>query len=368
MTTLTETAAQTFNRVMVNHSCDLRASPADFSIGDQFVMPALNQRGEDFANNLFDLIFPRLSSGIYYHYLTFEAFEKVVEHECLRFFSTKKLTSEGEFNPLCKDLGLDGYWRLDEDGKEAGEHTNLMDDLFYKSFVDCPDTNAARLWTTFAGGGTGVRIEVEITVNPAYPDFRRVSYQGSHSVSILKDLLDAFRSLDRHFIPFGISRMPAYHQIKDYAYQNECRLIAKRHPGAHDCFPFRVGRDGNQQCNYIDCSLDSPTCSAFQLKMVGFEGGPSCDKERLLETLSRLPETIRDRMEACLLGLNRQIAKEVLKTTPGLAQELIELWMSGEPDYENGLMGLPTDEELEDMFLRRFKQHGKTDQQQERKS
>lgn len=298
MITTTETAAQTFNRVMEKNSYYLRSSPADFSIGDQCVMPALNQRGEDFANNLFDLIFPRLSSGIYYHYLTFDAFEKVVEHGCLRFFSTKKLSSEGEFIPMCEDLDLDGYWRINAEGKPEGEYAALMDDLFYKSFVSCPETNAEKLWDKFAGNGTGVRIAVSITVNQAYPDFRRVSYQESSSVNILKELLDAFRILDRHFIPFGFSRMPAYHQLKDNDYQNECRLIAKRHPGAHDCFPFRVERDEKQQCNYIDCSLESPTCSAFQLMLVGVEGGPSCDKERLLETLSRLPETIRNHMES----------------------------------------------------------------------
>jgi hypothetical protein len=291
MTISAEQAAKTFNRVMRNHSCGLLASAADFSIGDQCVLPALNQRGENFATKIFGLIFPRLSSGIYYHYLTFEAFEKVVEHRCLRFFSTKKLSSEGEFIPLCKDLRLDGFWRLDENGKEIGEHANLMDDLFYKSFVDCPDTNADKLWSTFAGHGTGVRIAVQVDVHPDYADFRRVSYQESESIEILKDLLKAFRANGTNFVPFGISRMPAYHQLKDYAYQNECRLIAKRPPGAHDCFPFRVGRDETQECNYIDCSLHELTCSAFQLKLRDVKPGPSCDNSefQLLRTKLGIP-------------------------------------------------------------------------------
>ena len=280
MSTLAVSAAETFNRVMVKHSIELRASPLGFSIGKECILPALNQWGEDFANQVFDLVFPKHSSGIYYHYLTFEAFEKVAEHGCLRFFSTKKLSSEGEFIPLCQDLSLDGYWRLDKDGQEAGEHANLMDDLFYKSFVSCPETNAATLWDTFAGGGTGVRIAVRIEVHSDYPDFRRVSYQDSAAVDVLKDLLESFRTLGRHFVPFGISRMPAYHQLEKYAYQNECRLIAKRHPGAHDCFPFRVCRDETQQCNYIDCSLRAPTCSLFQLRLLDVEGGPSCEADQ----------------------------------------------------------------------------------------
>ena len=221
--------------------------------------------------------------------------------------------------------------------------------------MSCPDTNAEKLWEIFAGKGTGVRIAVLIDVHPNYNDFRRVSYQESESIKILEDLLEAFRAIGKHFIPFGISRMPAYHQLKGYAYQNECRLIAKRHPGAHDCFPFKVARDEGQQCNYIDCSLREPTCSLFQLRLFGFEKGPRCDDEKFRAILGKQPEQDRLRMASLIEEKNRMAAREVLKTTPGLAQELIELWMSGEPDYENGLMGLPSDEELEDMLMRRSK-------------
>jgi hypothetical protein len=281
MKSLAESAAEIFNRVMERHSYNLHALAGDFTIGSKCILPAINHRGVILANQLFDLVFPKLSSGMYYHYMTMDAFEKVVEHGCLRFFSTKKMSSEGEFIPLCQDLGLDGYWRIDEDGSEVGEHANLMDDLFYKSFVSCPDTNTGRLWETFAGNGTGARIAVQIDVHPDYTDFRRVSYQDSKSIEILKDLLDTFRAIEMNFAPFGISRMPAYHQLRDYAYQNECRLIAKRIPEARDSFPFQVVRDEGQQCNYIDCSLESPTCSAFQLKLVGVTGGHSCDEVRL---------------------------------------------------------------------------------------
>lgn len=288
MSTPAEHASLIYNQVMQQHQIALRSAPADFTIGEKCVFPALNQRGESLSNQLFDLLFPHLDSGIYYHYLALAAFEKVVEHGSLRFFSTKKLNSIGEFVPLCRDLELDGYWRADANGNPEGEHAVLMDDLFYKSFVSCPETNADQLWDTFAEHGTGVRIAVHINANPNYPDFRRVSYQESKSVEVLKELLKAFRDIGRHFIPFGISRMPAYHQLREYAYQNECRLIAKRHPGAHDCFPFQVGRDDDQQCNYIDCSLKEPTCTAFQLQLVDVEAGPSCDMNRFKSLKSQI--------------------------------------------------------------------------------
>ena len=282
MTTSAEQASNTFNRVMQAHSINLRTSPLDLSIGDNCIIPALNLRGETLSNHLFDLLFPRLKSGIYYHYLTFESFQALVKYESLRFFSTKKLSSIGEFVPLCQDLELDGYWRIGADGKPEGSHVAMMDDLFYKSFVASPEDNASELWGTFAEGGTGVRLAVQIDVHPDYPDFRQVSYQGSPVVAALDDLLRAFCENGWHFVPFGISRMPGYYQLKQWSHHKECRLIAKRHPGAHDCFPFKVGRDegARAKCNFIDCSLTAPTCSAFQLKLVDVVPGPLTNDQR----------------------------------------------------------------------------------------
>lgn len=282
MTTPAEQASKTFNEVMQAHSFALRTSWLDFSIGDKCIVPALNLRGELLANRLFDLLFPRLNSGIYYHYLTFDSFQAVIKNGSLRFFSTKKLSSEGEFIPFCQDLELNGYWRIGADGKPEGTHVSMMDDLFYKSFVSSPVDNASELWNTFAGDGTGARLEVQIHAHPEYPDFRQVSYQGSSAVAALNALLKAFRDTGWIFVPFGISRMPGYYQLKQWSHHKECRLIAKRHPGAHDYFPFAVGRDEgeNAKCNYIDCSVTNPTCSAFQLTLVDAVPGPNADDQR----------------------------------------------------------------------------------------
>lgn len=67
----------------------------------------------------------------------------------------------------------------------------------------------------------------------------------------------------------------------------------------------------------------------------------------------------RREIEWNCLGLSleeqrRDWARELLRAEPGLAEELIKEWMSGEPDYENGQMGVPSDEELEDMLICRF--------------
>jgi hypothetical protein len=179
-------------------------------------------------------------------------------------------------------LELDGYWRTGTNGKPEGEHAALMDDLFYKSFVSSPVANAEELWDVFAKDekGRGVRLAVEIMAHPEYPDFRQVSYQGSPAVAVLNSLLSEFRQNGWHFVPFGISRMPGYYQLRKYSHHQECRLIAKRHPGAHDCFPFNVNRDENQKCNFIDCSVTSPTCSQFQLRLTDAVPDPNAADSR----------------------------------------------------------------------------------------
>jgi len=284
-----ELASQTFNQVMDSHSIKLKTKHLDFTVGDKCITLVLNQQEEDFSDKLFDLIFPRLKSGDYYHYMTFEAFKAVVKSKKLRFFSTKKLSSIGEFIPLCEDLNLDGYYREDAKSQPIGEHKTLMDNIFYKSFVSCQHTNEKKLWDVFSDEGRGVRLKIQIIPHFKYVDFRLVSYQGSKMVEVLNDLLRAFQAIDYNFIPFGISRMPAYYQLKEYEYQNECRLIAKRNPKGCDCFPFEVKYDEDQKCNYIDCSIGKPDCDQFQLKFVAVEPGPNChhDVNSLVSSLNK---------------------------------------------------------------------------------
>jgi hypothetical protein len=293
MITIVEQASKIFNEVMRNHSIGLLTSPHDFHTGGQTIIPASREGEVSLAEKLFDLFFPRAESGVYYHYMPFDSFEKVMSFRSIRLFSTKKKDSIGEFITFCRDLGLDGYWREVTDGNPEGIHAELMDDLFYKSFVSCPNTNAEELWETFADQGHGVRLAVQIDTAPGYPDFRHVSYQGNFFITILAELQEKFATAGFQFNPQGISRMPAYYQEGRFSHHNEVRLLVKR-PSYDDgffsnffsktelaaFFPFAVNRDGDQQCNYIDGSLQAQTCSWFQLRLVGVVPGPSCDSAK----------------------------------------------------------------------------------------
>ena len=110
MITIVEQASKIFNEVMRNHSIGLLTSPHDFLTGGQNIMPASREGEVSLAEKLFDLFFPRAESGVYYNYMPFNSFEKVMSNGSIRLFSTKKKDSIGEFITLCRDLGLDGYW------------------------------------------------------------------------------------------------------------------------------------------------------------------------------------------------------------------------------------------------------------------
>lgn len=266
-------AATVFNEIMADHSLAPRAHCGDLVFGEKCVLFGMQAGGEKLAKDFFDTIFSKLNSGVYYHYATFEAFQATIASGKLRFFSTKKKSSVGEFIPFCQDHNLDGYWRKGADGKEEGAHAILMDNLFYKSFVASPTENADRLWDDFADHHHGVRLTFQIDVNPEYKDFRKMTYQNLGDVPVIKALMDAFIGHGWLFLPFRFSIMGGFYQLSKHSYQNECRLIAKRIPEYPEAFPFEVFRDSKQDCNYIDCDLTKPTCAPFQIRLKGVVAG-----------------------------------------------------------------------------------------------
>ena len=287
MITLAEKASNTFNRVMHDHSINLQATPLDFTPGDKCIFVGCNPSGKALAERLFDHLFPSAPSGTYYHYMTYDSFMATIQSGKIRLFSTKKKSSIGEYAPLCKELGFDGYWRESSNGSIEGVHPELMDELYYKSFVASPEVNAEQFWNQFADNGAGVRIEVKVDVQPGYPDFRIVAYEGSKGVAALKDVLKNFSQAGWNLTFAGTSRIPAYGQLSEFRWQNETRLIAKRHPNGHDLFPWTVYNSEGQECNFIDCSLREQECHHFQIRLIDVVAGPKADAERK-EQVSRM--------------------------------------------------------------------------------
>jgi hypothetical protein len=272
-----EDAARIFNEVIAKHpQIKIKASPIALVVGGKCVIFSLNPDGEKLAEDFFDSIFPKLKSGIYYHYATLETFKAIVSSGNLRFFSTKKKSSVGEFIPFCQDLDLDGYWRKKKNGKATGLFSKLMDNLFYKSFVKSPNENAEKLWKVFGDKHKGVRLKFKINIHQEYKDFRLIAYQKSSQVPAIKDLKKAFQAKGYHFVPLRVSAMGGFYQLSKHKYQNECRLIAKRIPEYPKAFPFKVNRDKAQACNFIDCDLTKPTCIPFQIELLEVTPGQHC--------------------------------------------------------------------------------------------
>jgi len=304
MITLAKKAANTFNRVMENHSINLQSIPLYFTPGSQCILIGCNDQSQAFARRIFDELFKPASSGTYFLYMPYESFLSTmgVENSALskpanlRFYSTNKNTSIGEYCPMCIELGLDKDWREDGSGI-AGRQTEWMDDLFFRSFADSPHNQPERFWREFAARGTGVRLAIEITTSPGYQDFRFITYEGSPAVAAFVEVREAFQRAGYNLRIDGFPRMPAFGQLAAHSWQQEVRLIAKRYPDGHDCFPFQVGHDEKLECNFIDCSITDLTCPQFQLRLIDAVAGPKAEATRIAE-INRIWNQFKDNQTA----------------------------------------------------------------------
>lgn len=290
MTTLVEKAASIFNRVMQAHSINLKSVPSHFTPGRQCILIGCNEGSHEFAKSIFNELFKPAPSGIYFLYMTYDSFLATMGVEDsarikpaeLRFYSTNKNTSKGEYCPMCIELGLDKDWREDVSGI-AGHQTEWMDELYYRSFAASPEIESDRFWREFAANGTGVRLAIEITTSPSYPDLRFITYEGSHAVTALVDVRETFQREGYNLRIEGFPRMPAFGQLAKYSWQQEVRLIAKRFGPDDSSFPWKVSWNSQHSCNYIDCSLTPPDSERFNLRLVGVSPGPNTDEARKLQ-------------------------------------------------------------------------------------
>lgn len=287
MLTLTEKASNTFNQVMEDHSINLHSHPIDFTPGSQCIFIGCNESSKALVWRTFNELFKPASSGIYFLYMTYDSFlatmgvEKLIRTKPakLRFFSTNKNSSIGEYCPMCIELGLDKDWRADGSGL-AGHQTQWMDELYYRSFAYSREHEPERFWHEFAAKGTGVRLAIEITTPHGYSDFRFVTYEGSPAVAALVKVRQAIQRMGFNLRIDGFPRMPAFGQLAEFSWQQEVRLIAKRFGSNDSTFPWEVSWSRQHSCNYIDCSLVQPDSDRFNLRLVGVAPGPNTDETR----------------------------------------------------------------------------------------
>lgn len=260
-------------KVLDVFQCAANVTVQDVDITESYVI--VGHQSSTFASALFDFMFPPAPSGVYYHYSPFPTFQAIASSGKLRFFSSAKKDSIGEFLPFCADYNLDGYTNFGPSGTAGDMALELMDNLFCKSFVASPTEAADDLWDTFADHHTGTRLKFEIQLDSSFRDFRHMAYQDSTVVPIVKALQGAFTPYDWKFAPLGLSRMGGYYQLVTFNLHKECRLLRKRIPG-DTTFQFHVSQDSCQKCNYIDYDLITDTCPPFELRLT--EVVPGCKR------------------------------------------------------------------------------------------
>lgn len=286
-------AAEIFNRIMAKHGLKIRAASTDFIFTDRCILIALSLDGEKLANKLFDQIFPRSRSGIYYHYTSYGGFKGIVASGKLRLYNLHKRFGSGEFRTFCRDHGLDGYVRSGDAGNEEGHFAALMSDLFYTSLVRLRAVDSDLHWERFADRHRGVRLTLRVLVAAKYPNFRAITYQQPDCVPAYRDLQVAFSAKGFYFVNSGICRMPGFYQRQEFSSQYEHRLLAKRFPGVPGEFPFTVHAEGKGLIKFIESDLTTNQHPWFNIELLGVKVGRSGSLENVRSYLrdhSKFPD------------------------------------------------------------------------------
>jgi len=286
-------AAQEIERILRSFGCNANVEQQEVVVREDKVM--LGPLGANLADQLWDFIFPRAPSAIYYHFTKMDGFQGIISSERLRLYNLHKRYDDDEFRAFCRDHGLEGF--LDESAKRpSGDiHEQLMDNLFYVSLVDHGQRDSTHHWEVFGAGRTGVRLGFKIEADH-YSDFLTVSYQSPDRSPMFFALQDAFASLGRDFIVLGISRMGAYYVLQKFRKEHEYRLLVHK-PQDSKQFEFVVTPEGTGHVKFIECEMGGRTCSKFAVTLVEVTSGKFCDHStveavvRTSRSFSKVPVT-----------------------------------------------------------------------------
>ena len=231
--------------------------------------------GTALADRICELLFPKAPSGIYYHFTNFDSFCGILASRNLRLYNLQKRFSEGEFRLFCEDHGLDGYLAHSQTNPGRLVYQELMDDLFYGSFVNHEQKDSNQLWENFGDHHHGIRFAFRINAD-MHPDFRKIAYQANNELPLFHELQGAFAKNGQKFVVGGLSRFPAYYVCSGYRGESEWRLLVKKQLGESG-FQFAVHPEGAGHVKFIECTFDGTTCPQFQLRLVDVTAGRFCD-------------------------------------------------------------------------------------------
>lgn len=204
------------------------------------------------SNAILDYMFPKEPSPCdLFHYTSASALKDIAASGELRLYALRRHIDEGELKTFATKHTLAGYL----DGSRGEEYyRELSDDIFYTSFTRLGAKSTADMWAFFAEGGRGVRLKFRLA--PRAADLRSIQYEQPCR-TLLNELHDALSAAgEPPFVPWQISRIGGFYLPSTLAYEDEIRLMVKRHKDDRN----DARRDGNDEYWPIPISTDNDFC------------------------------------------------------------------------------------------------------------
>ncbi|OCJ08620.1 MULTISPECIES: hypothetical protein [unclassified Rhizobium] len=267
-----------FDKIEQVFSAELgNAMPSDVFRERKLVVSDDGKRVTEFTSNsgalaeaVLGVDFPREAGPVLLeHYAPLHALKAIAASSQILLRPVSNYLHQDEFKTFAIDHHLDGYLAVDDNCRAVFE--DLTDNLFFLSLTKPGNQNELDLWKGFANEGKGACLQLSLTPEPAC-DVRAMSYQ--HSKTAFRRINDELAKIGMTYIPWTLSRICAFYLPQTYSYEEEIRLLIKRHEGGinnaisdvrSEAWPVQIGVSGSPV-------LD-PWCG---IELVGIRSGPRC--------------------------------------------------------------------------------------------
>jgi hypothetical protein len=248
--------------------------PNIFQIREKYILEITGNKGE-FSRAFLEEMFPSTDEmELVYHYTNLDALKGIATTESLRLYAVEKRLGEGELDTFAKDHNLQGYLGS-TDG--SSYFRTLSKDLFYISFARSL-SESLNHWRDFGDGGKGVRLALKIRIIEKRCDYRYITY-ANPSRTLLVNLNETLEKEGLPpFLPQSISKIGAFYLPDCLQYEDEARLLIKRHCG---------GKDHAQQASdYEFWPLNISNNEFCEIEIVEVKAGPLAKKSEIAATIS----------------------------------------------------------------------------------
>lgn len=222
-----------------------------------------------FSNALWDLCFPRMNGGEFWHHTDLENLDSIVQSGEVWLHPIKKRMSEGELVEFASSFDYRGFFSTAESGNRIVDE--YSEDLFYLSLTSEEGPSEHSNYGE-------VRLRFRVTPVLARAELRRMQYEidSNHPLRVLRKL--AKQRFNRDFLPWGVSRMASFQLDPFFSWEQEVRLLIKRFEQTTD---LRMRRSGSYDAVGIPIGL-SNSRALIELTRIEADGIQSMEKVKAL--------------------------------------------------------------------------------------